>query len=301
MRPCPHGLFWRPWLSLFSVVPKFGSCLNSPPADLFGRGYSSAPDPALHRHDSALYASQILICLQSSPIPWPSFTLIGYSLGGAIAADFTSYFPQLIDGLVLVASGGLIRANHITWKSRLLYSTSGLMPEWLVERLVANRLWSGPETARTMEPEPELGAEVPDVHGPKGGLASQAVYTSSRLCLLPGNPHSTVSNVVDWQILHHKDFVPAFISSIRYAPIHFQHHRWRVIAQNIARGVGRLKQVRLVLGEADPIIIAHELIGDAKEVLGEENVRMKVVKGAGHEVAIDRAQEIVDVVEELHR
>jgi hypothetical protein len=207
----------------------------------------------------------------------------------------------LIDGLVLVASGGLIRTSHITWKSRLLYSTAGLIPEWLVQRLVAKRLWSGPETARTIEPEPDTGADVRDDDDePKTALGSHAVYTSSRLYLLPGNPHSTVSNVVDWQILHHRGFVPAFISSIRYAPIHNQHHRWRVVAQNIANGVGNLKEVRMVLGETDPIIVADELVEDAKEILGEGNVRVRLVEGAGHEVPINRAEEVVDAVVEMH-
>ncbi|KAF2681273.1 alpha/beta-hydrolase [Lentithecium fluviatile CBS 122367] len=269
--------------------------------DLFGRGYSAAPNPAIHRYDSALYGSQILICLQSSPIPWTSCTLVGYSLGGAIAADFTSYFPHLIEGLVLVACGGLIRTNHITWKSKLLYSTSGLLPEWLIERLVAKRLWSGPEVARTIEPEPDMEAENLNDDEAKGGLRSHAVYTSSRLCLLSGNSHSTVSNVVDWQILHHKGFVPAFISSIRYAPIHNQHHRWRIIAQDIQNGVGRLKEVRLVLGETDPIIIADELVEDVGKIFREQDVKVKIVPDAGHEVPIDRAEEIVSVVEEVHR
>ena len=182
-----------------------------------------------------------------------------------------------------------------------MYSTRGLMPEWLVQRLVAKRLWSGPETARTIEPGPRTGAHALDHDEQKGHLRTQAVYTSSRLCLLPNNPHSTVSNVVDWQILHHKGFVPAFISSIRYAPIHNQHHRWSVIAQNMADGIGDLKHVRLVLGELDPIVIADEIIEDATKILSKDRVIVHIVKGAGHEVAIDSAEEIVGVLERMHQ
>lgn len=124
------------------------------------------------------------------------------------------------------------------------------------------------------------------------------MYITSHLGLLRDNPNSTASTVVDWQLLHHQGFVPAFISSIRYAPIHNQHHRWRIVAQNIEKGVGELKEVWLVLGDADPIIIAEELIEDAREVLGEKKLRVRIVKGAGHEVAIDRADEIVEVVDQ---
>ncbi|PVH92919.1 alpha/beta-hydrolase [Periconia macrospinosa] len=267
--------------------------------DLFGRGYSSAPCSQAHRYDSALYMSQILLCIQSSPVPWPSFTIIGYSLGGAIAADFTSYLPNLVEGLVLVASGGLIRTKHISWKSRILYSTAGFIPESLIKRLVTRRLWTGPQAARSIEPEPDLSAVSSNPDEPRaGGLRSHAVYTSSQLRLLPGNDYSTVSNVVDWQILHHKGFVPAFISSIRYAPIHNQHHRWKVLAENISTKAGKLREVWLVLGETDPIIIADEMVEDAKAILGD-NLKLKIVKGAAHEVAIDSASEIVEIIKTL--
>ncbi|PSN70188.1 alpha/beta-hydrolase [Corynespora cassiicola Philippines] len=263
--------------------------------DLFSRGYSSGPSPHTHRYDSALYTSQILLCLSSSPLHWSQFTLIGYSLGGAIAADFTSYMPHLIANLVLVAPGGLIRTSHITWKSRMLYSTSGIVPEGLVERLVAQRLWSGPETARSIEPEPDVQAEA----GEKGGLRTAAVYASSTFTLLPEHPQCTASNVVDWQILHHKGFVPAFISSIRYAPVHDQHHRWRALGENVAMQRGPLKKVHLVLGETDPIIVVDEVIEDAQAALGQDNAVFHVIKGAGHNVAFENAEDIARIVEAM--
>jgi hypothetical protein len=126
--------------------------------------------------------------------------------------------------------------------------------------------------------------------------AASAIFVSSDQALLPGIPQSTVSAVVDWQLQNHKGFVPAFISSIRYGPVHNQHHRWAIIKQNIENGTGPLKEVWLVLGETDPIINKDELIDDATDVLGEENVSFRVVEGAGHEVAIERADEIVQVV-----
>ena len=212
-----------------------------------------------------------------------------------MAADFTSYFPQLVRGLVLVAPGGLIRRSHTTWKSRLLYSTSGLMPESWIESLVAKRLYTGPEVARSIEPEPDTveNAEI------KTANRGDAVYASSHYALLPGNPYSTVGAVVDWQIKHHKGFVPAFISSIRYAPVHSEHARWRILGQNIAnitKGSGKLKRVYIVLGETDPIIVKDEIIEDARECLGSGNVEFEVVIGAGHEVAIERADDIVRVL-----
>ncbi|KAF2653948.1 alpha/beta-hydrolase [Lophiostoma macrostomum CBS 122681] len=273
--------------------------------DLFGRGLSSSPVPSTTPFSSALYTSQISLVLQSSPLHWCPITLIGYSLGGAISADFTSYFPDLVSNLILIAPGGLIRTNHISWKSRLMYGSEGWIPESLIERIVGRRLWTGPEAARAVEPEPDLSQSTnKDRHGEsKGGLRAKAVYQSSNHRLLPHNPSSTVGGVVDWQIQHHRGFVPAFISSIRHAPIHDQHTRWRIIGADMARraqeGKEGMKEVHVVLGAKDPIIIAEELIADAKEVLGEEFVKFKTLADAGHDVAIERADEIAELVSDV--
>ncbi|CAA9965733.1 MhpC hydrolase or acyltransferase [Pyrenophora teres f. maculata] len=261
--------------------------------DLFGRGYSDGPSPDTTKYDSTLYTTQVLLALQSSPIHWANFTIVGYSFGGVIAADFTSYFPNLVKGLVLVAPGGIIRKSHVSMSSKMLYNSSW-MPEWMVRSLVASRLWTG---AKVVENDPEAveNAETTTTTASEGN----ATYVSSNRMLLPGNPYSTVSSVVDWQIKHHKGFVPAFISTVRNAPIYNQHDRWAVIRENIEARAGPLKEVWLVLGETDPIVVADEVTEDARTVLGEDNVRVKVLDGVGHEVAIERADDIVRVVRRI--
>lgn len=193
---------------------------------------------------------------------------------------------------MLVAPGGLIRTSHTTWKSKILYSTSGLLPESWIESLVAKRLYTGPEEARSIEPEPDIVENAEVKRTPRG----DAVYASSHHALLPRNPHSTVGAVVDWQIEHHAGFVPAFISSIRYAPVHGEHERWRILGKNINEGVGDLKRVHVVLGETDPIIVKDENIEDVTGCLGEGTVEFQIVEGAGHEVGIERADDILRVV-----
>jgi pimeloyl-ACP methyl ester carboxylesterase len=174
--------------------------------DLFGRGYSDGPSPDTTDYDSSLFTTQILLALQSSPIHWSTFTIVGYSLGGAIAADFTSYFPSLVRGLVLVAPSGLIRKSHFSISSSMLYRSSW-MPEWMVRKFVASRLWTG---AKVVESDPEA---VENAETTTTASEGDKTYVSSNQMLLPGNPHSTVSSVVDWQIQNHKGFVPAFIST----------------------------------------------------------------------------------------
>lgn len=173
--------------------------------------------------------------------------------------------------------------------------------------MVAGRLWTGPAVARTIEPEPDSGALPQDddesVRSLKGHAGS--VYSASSVSLLPptSSQNRTASDVVDWQISNHAGFVPAFISSIRYAPTHEQQDRWKIIGQNMKdryalpeKERAGLKEVWLVLGETDPIIIADELVEDAKNVLGRRFVKVKIIEGVGHDVAMVRPDEVARVV-----
>ncbi|KAL6705192.1 hypothetical protein ACN47E_007297 [Coniothyrium glycines] len=247
--------------------------------DLFGRGYSSAPDPKVHRYDSALYISQTSLALQSSPISWSSFAIVGYSLGGALAADFTSYFPNLVRGLILVAPGGIMRTTHIGWRSRFLYSPASILPEFLVRRLVSSKLHNNPDRASTIRPDAQIV---------ETGVRFNGVSLSES--------HGSVREILEWQLKHHAGFVPSFISSIRYAPLYGQQHRWRVLRDNMEKKQGHLKEVWFVLGEMDPVVVAEEIMEDAKDILGEEHAKFRLVKGVGHEVATERADDIVRVV-----
>ncbi|KAH6853412.1 Alpha/Beta hydrolase protein [Chaetomium sp. MPI-CAGE-AT-0009] len=109
--------------------------------DLFGRGFSD--NPADLPHDDRLYTTQILIALASSPdLAWTgpqAFRLIGYSLGGGIAAHFATAFPHLVSSVVLLAPAGLIRPESFGALTRAVF-TSGLVPPRLLAWLTRRRL-----------------------------------------------------------------------------------------------------------------------------------------------------------------
>jgi pimeloyl-ACP methyl ester carboxylesterase len=132
--------------------------------DLWGRGYSDSCSDL--PHDDRLYATEILVALTSSSLSWTGgadggFCLIGYSLGGGISAAFTSYFPNLVKSLVLLAPAGIIRPEHTSGRSRLLYS-AGLVPERLLYWLIKKRLKAGPMKRAENKATPInlVGAEV---------------------------------------------------------------------------------------------------------------------------------------------
>ncbi|KAH7027330.1 Alpha/Beta hydrolase protein [Microdochium trichocladiopsis] len=170
--------------------------------DLFGRGYSDAPQNV--PYDVRLYTTQILLVLASSRLSWlgtpspassssssssfqnsttsgssssirkdpPGFHLLGYSLGGCLCVSFATQFPHLLRSLDLVATSGLIRRHHIGRSSRLLYE-SGLLPEWVVQRLVRRRIRPSSPAPRTTEGDASMmpGAKRPvcDEEGERHG------------------------------------------------------------------------------------------------------------------------------------
>ena len=163
--------------------------------DLPGKGYSSTPVPT--PHSARLFTAIILLTLTSSPISWTgndiSFSLIGYSLGGGIAVNFTSYFPTLISSLILLALAGLLRESRVTLMNQILYK-SGLVSEYAVERLIKKGLLRGdmfPKTKETSKlapvteelpnDRPEVEPQTPVLSRARSGITATNIVVSSAL------------------------------------------------------------------------------------------------------------------------
>lgn len=227
--------------------------------------------------------------LASSPLSWTgntAFHIVGYSLGGALAASFVAYFPHMIRSVTLVCPGGLVRPSHVGWKSRFMYS-EGVMPKWFQQRLVCSRL----------EPQHGPSADVPVEED--GNVDFDQVQLSSE------NREARVGDVMKWQLESNAGLVGAYISTIRLCPIYGQHNEvWQRLRRVLAerRDVPldtRLPglsggRVCLVLATRDPIVVAEEWIEDSKDVLSEQGVDIRVLTG-GHEIGITKGIEVADV------
>lgn len=128
----------------YSLNNAYNSLINL--KDLWGIGYSDAPGDM--DHDERLYTTQILLAVTSSPLPWiggpyGGFSIIGYSMGGGIAAVFTSYFPKMVKSLVLLAPGGLIRPSRLEGRTKSIYSAK-FIPESILRWVVKARLEAPP-------------------------------------------------------------------------------------------------------------------------------------------------------------
>jgi len=281
-------------------------------SDLYGRGYSATPNPELHPQNAELFTSQILSVLASSPLAWTgtnAFDLVGYSLGGGIGVAFTSYFPTLVKSLVVIAPSGLLRDSQIHWTSRMMYGD--YLPKslvtWLVRRRLQGGTFSSPSKVnKSANPEATPGnavaAEVPGESRPAHALDSQAP-------LFPNRPSVSVADAVSWQVKHHEGFIPAFVSSIKYAPIREEHVRWRKIGERLERqrldpksaertteGLHRGK-VLMILGNSDNVIVADQTSEDATSVLGE-GLEIKNLIG-GHDLPIVDAEAVTGTILEF--
>ncbi|KAL4784594.1 Alpha/Beta hydrolase protein [Aspergillus varians] len=269
--------------------------------DLFGRGYSDCPSDL--PQDDRLFATQIFLALSSSPIPWTGagsgkFCLVGYSLGGGIAASFASFFPQLLSALVLLAPAGLIRDSHISFRTRFLYS--GGLPQRLLKYLSGHRLRAGPLSTPTpqhkkLHTSDALTEELP----PQGGAEAQIL---SRLY-----PNVTVPAAVMWQVNNHNGFVHAFVSSMRNGPILSQRQRetWERLGRHLSKqrdlsaddqklnGLANDKVI-IMCGDNDPIIIKNELVDDANATLGSDVIFKHF--HAGHEFPSTKYDEVAQIV-----
>jgi pimeloyl-ACP methyl ester carboxylesterase len=127
-----HGLLGshRNWMHL---VDKLDDRHRVLAPDLFGHGASAKPmgDYSLGAHAATL--RDLIDRLEVDRV-----TLVGHSLGGGIAMQFCYLFPDRVDRLVLVASGGLGRAVSPLLRSAALPGAELVLPliasAWVRER-----------------------------------------------------------------------------------------------------------------------------------------------------------------------
>lgn len=213
--------------------------------DLPGRGYSDCPDTTLFRQDTKLFSALILAVVSTSPLSWTGsastdgFTLVGYSLGGGIAAAFTAHYPDLISSLILIAPGGLLRPTRLSWSSRILYS--GILPDSVTNFFVSRRLRITAPTSKATQARLAQSAvnrrsslssavqeELPEDFDP------HAPGQDSLSPIFDDRPNVSPATAVAWQVDANPGFVPAFISCIKYAPIHDGFEMWKKIGERCA-------------------------------------------------------------------
>ena len=222
-------------------------------------------------------------------------------MGGGISASFTSYFPAMVESLVLIAPGGLIRPSRISRSSKLLYGN--LLPSFLVSYFVGARLRgsSGVHPAVGGKAKSTSPVEVAESEVP----GHPANARDSDAPIFPDRPAISIAKAVAWETDAHPGFLASFISSIKFAPVSFEHERWRLIGRQCEarraseepdeiRGLTENK-VLVILGAQDPVIDANETEEDATAALGKDNLEVVRLRGA-HDVPVVNSSGCVDAI-----
>ncbi|KAK0735008.1 Alpha/Beta hydrolase protein [Lasiosphaeria miniovina] len=245
--------------------------------DLFGRGFSDGVGDL--PHDQRLYVTQALLALASSPLPWTgasAFKLVGYSLGGGVAVHFAATFPDLVSSLVLLAPAGLIRPESFGLVTRFVFTTP-LIPSRLLAAITKRRL------RRPIAASSKRKADTGTADPVSAALAEAADLPDAGAELDPLNRR--VLRYVQWMVSYHAGFVPAFIGSIRDAPLVGQEAAWRKL------GLRPQGSTAVILGDADEIIDPHQYAEDGLPLLGGRDHAYWLHVPGGHDFPMTHARE----------
>lgn len=236
-------------------------------------------------------------------------------MGGGIAVHFAATFPHLISSLVLLAPAGLIREANFGVASRLIFR-SGIVPHRLLEALTRRRLKKpiassvtkkkSPTPSPTESPTEALTPDGVGMDGVSAHRLRSSLHDLSRgesvtdIAAAEAAPSESatalerrVLQYISWMADHHPGFVPAFLSSLRYAPLTGQHDAWGRLA---SRAPG---STCVLLARDDEVIDPDDYKDDGLALLGgEESVRWGVV-GGGHDFVMTHTGEILRELDEF--
>lgn len=150
--------------------------------DLPGHGESENPPGDYSLGAYAAVLRDLLVLLDV-----PRVTLVGHSLGGGIALQTAYLFPELLDRLVLVSSGGLGVDVHLLLRAATLPGSELVLPLLTSERVLGAGDAIGRGLNRLGIPVPPRVAEVwqglRHLHAPE---ARRAFVHTARAVIGPG-------------------------------------------------------------------------------------------------------------------
>jgi pimeloyl-ACP methyl ester carboxylesterase len=200
---------------------------------------------------------QILYAITSSPIAWTGnaagrFSLVGFSMGGSIVMDFFAHYPQLVQSIVLLGPGGLVRDLPLEYKS-LWFQYPSMVSQATMRCLLGTLL--GVEMARSKEVRPA-----------KEGF--------------------TPAGALQFQFDHHDGHLLSFLSTLQHGPLQHQEAVWER-AGNIIKGAESHDtllsggKILAICGESDPVVPPEDVRDDLVKFMGPAHFELATVPG-GH-------------------
>ena len=239
---------------------------------------------------------QIFFAIASSRLPWTGatsggFSIIGFSLGGGISMSFAAHFPYLLNSIILLAPGGILRAMPNEYES-IFFRYPSIVPSRYLRKLVGK----------------VLGVDLAGV--PHSGTELKRTILSQADAKVPGKSKSmetralNAPDAVQWQFDNHQGFIHSFISTIQLGPITHQQSDWNKIC-NIIKGESMgmpgsslsckiyNSKILVVFGDSDGVVVGKDVSEDLVQMLGgPEHVEFKTVPG-GHGFPLPSSDEVV--------
>lgn len=180
-----------------AVLPLLGRDHHVIAPDLLGHGRSAKPGSG--DYSLGAYAAEVRDLLLVLGLD--RATMVGHSFGGGVVMQYAHQFPDLVERVVLVSSGGLgsdvapaLRAATLPGANTVLRAVSALVPAWL-GRLAHRgaRLLPGADVdgfVSAFDTFADEGARGAFVHTVRGSLdgAGQRLAGTDRLYLLDRVP-----------------------------------------------------------------------------------------------------------------
>lgn len=150
---CVHGLTTPSfvWNSLSKGLALMGYRVLT--YDLYGRGYSDRPAGQQNRD---FFLQQLNDLLAYEGITG-KFSIIGYSMGGAIVTHFTATYPDRIQQLILLAPAGM---GTVAGKFANFIGKTPIVGDWLMLALYPTQLRKGINAERHL---PNAAPEINDL------------------------------------------------------------------------------------------------------------------------------------------
>lgn len=250
--------------------------------DLWGRGYTDSPLGV--KHEPALYAKQIDYAVKSSQLPWSDgFSLIGFSLGGGIAMHYAATHPELLESVVLLGPGGILR--HLpTEYTKWAFNFPFLDGTEYVRRAVAQC----------------VGATTPIAHGSEVTESEGEANTIDR-------QKPDMAAIVQWQWDSHEGFLHSFVDTLRHGPIMHEHEDWRAVCKILNRQTAPAHstsgksglyggKLLIIFGNDDTVVRKSEVLPEVEEMLGsgvENHLEVRSVPG-GHGFPTTEGPKVVE-------
>jgi len=166
-----HGLSAPSFVfsALIPFLTKSGFCILT--YDLYGRGWSDRP----RDHQTAAFFTRQLSDLLDDQMVSKPVTILGYSMGGAIASSFALEHSDRVHKLILLASAGF---NHQTGGMTDFICRTPLIGDWLMT------VFGGARLRKSARLENAQNQNIPDIAARMAQETRYRGYTRSILSSL---------------------------------------------------------------------------------------------------------------------